>query len=231
MTTSYIAEANIRVNKMLQTANEHGNGTFTLTNGGKGNLYVKAEITKLDTENGELKKIPLTRENFPLWDLAVSPSKTILHPGEIKDFSLKYLCQKDCDRTKDLVYQVTFLPVEPPKDSKGQSVGLRFGVAPVYILPAEESNVNYDFNYDDKSRTIKLTNNSNTFLKMEVDGCREESNNELAPTESACRAVFYSLAGRVRDIVLPKNMVEFGAKVTVANHDQSYEKSHNISGL
>ncbi|WP_394140113.1 hypothetical protein [Vibrio chagasii] len=228
-----VSYASLKVNKLFQTANDYGNGSFTLTNSSKVKSYVKADIVKLETVNGELKKTPLTRDNFPLWDLAISPAKTVLYPGEIKDFSVKYLCQKDCDRSKDLVYQVRFVPVEPPKDESGQSVNLLFGVGPAYVIPARDSKIDYDLDYDKEKKTITLFNTGTSFLKMEVDGCPVTATNE-APSlkKMACRGVFYILSGRKKEFMLPENMLKFGsAKVTVVNHDQSYEKSHNISSL
>ncbi|WP_219811970.1 hypothetical protein [Vibrio jasicida] len=229
---SVSAEANMRVENMFVISNEYGNGLISLTNSSANKMYVRADIIKLETVNGELKKTPLTRDNFPLWDLAVSPAKTVMNPGEIKDFSIKYLCQSNCDRSKDLVYQVQFVPVDPPKKVEGQSVSFRFGVAPAYIIPAQGSEIDYEFSFDKTNKVITLDNTGDGFLKMEVDGCPDTSS-EVVPSvkKVACRGVFYILGGRKKEIFLKENMLKYGAKVTVANHDQSYEKSHNISGL
>lgn len=224
--------AALQVDKMFHTSNEHGNGTFTLSNNSSNRVYVKAEVVKLETVDGKLKKTPLTRDNFPLWDLAISPSKAVLNGGEVKDFSVKYLCENNCDRSKDRVYQIRFLPVPPPEDIKGQSIGFRFGVGPAYIIPSLESKVDYDFDYDNKEKKITLYNKGNGFLKMEVNGC-PTTTTDTAPSvrKVACRGVFYILAGRKKEFVLPKSMKNDSVKITVANYDQSYEKSHNIFDL
>lgn len=230
---SMSVEANIQVENMFVISNEHGNGLISVTNRSTSKQYVKADIIKLETVNGELKKIPLTRDNFPLWDLAVSPAKTVMNPGEIKDFSIKYLCQENCDRSKDLVYLVQFVPADPPQNIKGQTVNFRFGIAPAYIIPAENDEIDYELSFDKSKKMITVDNTKGTgVLKMEIDGC-PATPSEVVPSvkKVSCRGVFHILGGRKKEFFLKENMLKYGAKVTVANHDQSYEKAHNISGL
>lgn len=230
LVTSGNAQATIGVDRMFSYSNEKGNGIISVTNRSMtAPTYLKGEVIKLSTENGEIQKIPLTRENFPMWDLTVSPSLSVLNPGETKDYSIKYLCQQSsCPRDNDLAYQIRFLPVPPPnKVISGKTVKFRFGMAPVYIIPALKQQVDYTYDYNRKTQEITLNNTGNTFVKMEVDGCNKEKLKE----NKMCRGVYHILAGRKKVIKLPDDMVDNGARVKVANHDQSIEKSYNISGF
>lgn len=87
--------------------NNSGNGIFTVTSNIKKTEFINIEIDKVIASKNEIKKTPYTRENFPMWDLATSPGKLVLHPGEAKDVAVKFLCQKNCqNENSDLVYQI-----------------------------------------------------------------------------------------------------------------------------
>ncbi|PSW16845.1 hypothetical protein C9I98_20025 [Photobacterium sanctipauli] len=114
------AAPTFQLDTLFQTSNENGNGIFTLTNTNNKSIFVQGEVLQIKTEKGEIKKVPLNRDNFMIWDLAVNPSKLRLLPGEVRDVAVKYLCQSNCDRSSDLVYQIRFSPVSPPKQFKSK---------------------------------------------------------------------------------------------------------------
>ena len=218
VSVSSFASPTFTLDSLLKSGNEDGHGFFTMSNTQRETIYVKSEIFQIKVADGNINKIPLTRENFPLWDLSVNPSKLRLMPGEVRDVAVKYLCQKDCDRSKDSVYQIRFSPAEAPEKMDGQKVIFAFGLAPYYIVPALVSEVDYDWNYNKDSHTVSIYNKGNTYLKIEFDNC----NNNLRE-ERRCRAVFNVLAGRKLDIKLEEGLRGNNVNVTVADHDQRFE--------
>lgn len=217
------AGSQFHLDTLLQVGNKHGNGVFTVSNLSDDILYLKTEVVKIDVKNGKIKKIPLTRDNFPMWDLAVNPTKLMLNPSEIKDVAIKYLCQGDCFRKEDLVYQIRFTPAEV-HDENGQSVNILFGMAPYYIVPATHPEVKYDFKYNEKNGVIHVANNGNSFIKIQLNNCNKVENK----SKNKCQIVYNVLSGRVKDISVPDNLKGNNTKVTVANYDQSIEKKFNL---
>lgn len=217
-----VSASTFSVDSLLKVGNDNGHGTFTVTNTQKETVYVKGEVLQVKVSSGEIEKIPLTRENFPIWDLAVNPSKLRLLPGEIRDVAVKYLCKADCDRSRDLVYQIRFSPVSAPDEVEGQSVSFSFGMAPYYIVPASQQRMEYSWDYDEKAHTVKVHNTGNTYLKIQFDNC-----NKLRAINS-CRAVYHVLSGRKMRIELPEGIQGRNVQVTVANHDQRYQDEFTL---
>lgn len=211
--------AALNLDTLFLSGNKNGNGVFTATNGTKAREYIQATVVKVELQGNEFVKVPLTRDNFPLWDLVVNPSKTMLQPGEVKNFAVKSLCQNDCFREVDALYQIRFVPVAPPGVQEGQSVNIRFGMAPYYIIPATQQRVEYKLEASDDKRQVTIDNTGNTFIKVEFNNC-----NVILKNNKNCRAVYHILAGRNRTIDLPDTMLGKNIKVTVANHDQSIQK-------
>lgn len=212
----------LSVDNLIKVGNDNGHGSFTLSNYQRETIYVNSEVLQIKVIDGKIKKIPLTRENFPIWDLAVNPSKLRLLPQELRDVAVKYLCQTDCDRSKDLVYQVRFSPVAPPEQSDEQKVTFTFGVAPYYIVPALEPKVDYTWEYNQTAQIVRVKNTGNTYLKIEFDNC-----NDLSDVNS-CRATYHVLSGRKMDIKLPEGVQGSNVKVTVADHDQRNEDEFTL---
>lgn len=223
ISTSVFAGPTFTLDSLLKSGNDDGHGSFTLTNSESETVYVKGEVVQIKVVDGDIKKIPLTRENFPLWDLSINPSKLRLLPGEVRDVAVKYLCQKDCDRSKDSVYQIRFTPVSAPEKIDGQKVVFAFGLAPYYVVPALTSEVDYDWSYDEDAHVVSVYNKGNTYLKIEFDNC----NNNLRK-ERRCRAVFNVLSGRKLDIKLEEGLRGNNVNVTVADHDQRFEDEFTL---
>ena len=220
---SVFAAASFTLDTLIKVGNEKGHGAFTLKNLERETVYIKGTVSQIKVVDGEIKKIPLTRDNFPIWDLAINPSKLRLLPGEVRDVAIKYLCQEDCDRSKDLVYQIRFAPVSPPETPEGQKVVVSFGMAPYYITPALKSDVHYEWDYDEKAKKVTINNTGNTYLKVQFDNC----NNNLRE-ERRCKAVYHVLAGRYMEIDLPEGLIGNNVQVTVADHDQRYQDEFTL---
>lgn len=212
----------LSVDNLIKVGNDSGHGSFTLSNYQREAIYVDSEVLQIKVVDGQIKKIPLTRDNFPIWDLAVNPSKLRLLPQELRDVAVKYLCQTDCDRSRDLVYQVRFSPITPPEESDEQKVSFTFGVAPYYIVPALEPEVDYTWEYNEAAQIVRVRNTGNTYLKVEFDNC-----NDLSEVNS-CRATYHILAGRKMDIKLPEGVQGNNVQVTVADHDQRNEDEFTL---
>ncbi|MGF1683980.1 hypothetical protein [Photobacterium minamisatsumaniensis] len=216
------AAPTFQLDTLFQTSNENGHGVFTLSNTNRETIYVKGEVLQIQIEEGGINKIPLTRDNFMIWDLAVNPSKLRLLPGEVRDVAVKYLCSSNCNRSEDLVYQIRFSPVSAPEKIEGQEVAIAFGMAPYYVIPAAEQNVSYEWDYEEASQTVKVSNTGNTYLKVEFDNCNEFS------ARKSCRAVYHVLSGRYLEFKLPEGLQGSNVQVTVANHNQRYEDEFTL---
>ncbi|QEL43523.1 hypothetical protein [Vibrio parahaemolyticus] len=67
---------------------------FTLTSTKGEPEYISGEIEQVSVEDGAIKKIKLTKDNLPIWDLALLPTKVILYPGEMRRVAVKKLMPK-----------------------------------------------------------------------------------------------------------------------------------------
>ncbi len=212
--------AALNLDTLFLSSNKNGNGIFTASNSTQAKEYIMATVVKIDVQGNELIKTPLTRDNFSMWDLVINPAKTVLHPGERKNFAVKYLCKQDCFRETDSLYQIRFVPTAPPAgEEEGTRVNIRFGIAPYYVIPATDQRVEYELDINDDTHSVTIDNTGNTFIKMEFDAC-----NVLLIDNKNCRVVYHILAGRNKTIDLPDSMVGKNVKVTVANHDQSIQE-------
>jgi hypothetical protein len=209
------------ISDMLLVGNKAGNGIFTLSNNdNREPIFVLANVSQVKIANNKLQKVPLTKANFPMWDLAVSPGRTVLKSNESKNFSIKSLCEKNCDVAVDKVYQVNFIPQpytrKDAEQGKENKVNFLFGFSPYYIIPATVSNVKYDIDY--RGGKIHVKNEGNTFLKLHIDRCNFIAN------KKDCRITNYALAGVDREFALPATLATESIKLLVVNHDESYRK-------
>ncbi|WP_104038748.1 hypothetical protein [Vibrio jasicida] len=225
MAAQVAASPTFHVDTLFKSSNKNGNEIFTVSNQGREALYLNSEVLRIELHDGEIKKVPLTRDNFPLWDLAVNPTKAVLQVGEVRDFTVKYLCETNCDRSEDLVYQVRFFPSTEVDGKQGQQVNFLFGMAPYYVIPALEQKVDYQWDYQASKRQIEVTNTGNTFIKVELSQCHEQ---QSAKEKAQCRVVHHILAQRHKVITLPETFDDAPVSVRVANHDQSIEKTFNL---
>ncbi|QKS98628.1 hypothetical protein HUO05_25845 (plasmid) [Vibrio alginolyticus] len=218
------ASPSFHVDSLFKSSNERGHGIFTVSNQGREPLYLTGEVLRIETQNGDIKKVPLTRDNFPLWDLALNPTRAVLQVGEVRDFSVKYLCETQCDRSEDLVYQIRFYPSVEDTPNNGQQVSFLFGMAPYYVIPALKQQVDYEWDYQKDKKEIRINNTGNTFLKIELSQCHAQR----AKGKSQCRSVYHVLSGHHKTISLPAFFDDTPITVKVANHDQSIEKTFTL---
>lgn len=219
MSFKAIATAGFQVDSLLKIGNESGHGIFTVTNPTQHELFLSAQVEKVEVVDGKITKTALTRDNFPMWDLAINPSKVRMLPGEVKDFAVRYLCTESCPREEDLVYQIRFKPAIV-NEMEGQSVDILFGMAPYYIVPTSSPNIDFELNFDEEAQVMSVHNTGNTYLKVEVDNCQKF---EDKGTQS-CRAMYSLLAGRSNEFKLSDRLISDNTEVRVYNYDQSYEK-------
>lgn len=219
--TSSLANA-FSIDKMLLLSGGDGNGVFTLTSSKGEPEYIKGSVSQVKVNNGELEKVELTKDNLPLWDLALLPNKLILNPGERRRVSVKNLCQINCDKLEqDKVYQITFMPSVLDSDKIKSSVGINYGYAPYYIVPAEKANVDYEIKYN--GNEIYVENKGNTFFYMQIDNCRPDS------FSNQCKQTNTILAGRKKTIKLAEGLKNVDSlSIKVANHDYSYNKKISL---
>ncbi|MEL7440300.1 MAG: hypothetical protein AAGJ58_17490 [Pseudomonadota bacterium] len=116
----------------MMTFADNDKGHFTITNSEDYRQFIQVAMSKVTTQDGQLVKTPLTRNNLPDWDIAVRPARTVIDPRLQKNFEVSYQPKVGADKTKDHMYQVTFVPT--PYFAKGeankQALQVAVGFAP-----------------------------------------------------------------------------------------------------
>lgn len=214
------ATPGFNVDTLFKASDIDGNGYFTVSNHSGETLYLDSEILKVEVVEHELTKTLFDKDNFMLWDLSVSPTKAVLQPYESKEFSIKYLCERNCDRKKDLIYQVRFFPANDVENADAQVVSFVFSMAPYYVIPSKDQKVDYTWNYNKAKRVIDIENTGNTFIKVELNQCDSQ-----VDKEKQCSFIYYVLSDRIKSIKLPEHFIANQVQVKVANHDQSIQKA------
>lgn len=206
------------VDSMVKVSDKNGNGVFTLTSTKGEPEYISGEIEQVSVEDGAIKKIKLTKDNLPIWDLALLPTKVILYPGEMRRVAVKNLCQKNCTNLeKDKVYQISFKPSSSEDGLEKSNVGINFGYAPYFIVPAEKIDIKYNYSYD--SNGLNFKNDSNTFLYVQLDNCQKGKIIE------GCKKTYTFLSGREKSIPLTKEFSNLKKiKMRIATHDYEYNE-------
>lgn len=214
----------LRIDTMLATGDEQGNGVYTLTNDQAVTNFITAEVSKVEVDDkGELVFIPYTKENLEDWDVTVTSPKLILEGGLTKQVGVRSLCGTNCNFDKDRVYQITFSPVPyvPNAEDKTEpSLSINFGYAPLFIIPAKESKVSYEMTYTGDA--VHVVNKGNTYIRFMVSKCKQGE-------ELECRQAYTSLSGRVKDFKLPSYLQTKNIEVMVVNHDESYRRQFTLN--
>lgn len=213
------------IDSMVLVSERDGNGVFTLTSTQKQPEYIKGEISQVRVIDGNLEKFVLTKDNIPMWDLAIIPTKMILNPGERRRVAVKNLCQHDCQGlTQDKVYQIEFTPAHTNDSQEESQIGIQMGYAPYFIIPAEISEVNYDIEYNRDKGALHVNNQSNTLLYLQLDACVEGEIIEK------CKNTYTMLAGRIKDIDLSEVFIGHEKlKLKIATYDYSYNETEYVS--
>lgn len=195
----------IGISSMLEYTDDRGQATFTVSNGEPYRQYINTAVSELTVVNGEIKKMPYTRDNIDKWALDVRPARTILEPGFKKAIAVQYQ-PKSVERSdRDRVFQLSFVPT--PYFAEGeekQQVKIAFGFAPLLIVPAKETQpLAYDLHYQGDS--VVVTNKGDGFFSLSLDGCAKGTP-EKARQECSTSATV--LAGRTLSVKLPKAMAK-----------------------
>lgn len=197
----------IGINSMLEYADPKGKAEFTITNSEESRQYINVLITELVVENGELRKVPYTRDNVEKWVMSAHPARAIVEPEFKKSFLLMHQpIVGEPDVNKDRVFQVSFVPTPyfaEDEIMQNSAVKMAFGFAPLVIVPAKEPQpLAYDMTY--RGDKVTVINNGNTAFTLFLDGCPE---NTAEKERSKCSTDAVVLAGRKLNVALPASMV------------------------
>lgn len=196
----------IGINSMLEYADPKGRAEFIITNSEDQRQYINVLITELIVENGELRKVPYTRDNVDQWVMSAHPARAIVEPGFKKTFLLMHQpIVGEPNANKDRVFQVSFVPTPYIAEDdivQNSAVKMAFGFAPLVIVPAKEPlPLAYDMTYSDSSVTV--VNRGNTAFTLFLDGCPKDT---AEKERGKCSADAVVLAGRKLNVALPASM-------------------------
>jgi hypothetical protein len=195
----------IGINSMLEFTDPKGKAEFTITNSEDFRQYINVLVTEFIVENGEIRKVPYTRDNVDKWVMAAHPARAIVEPGFKKNFLLMHQpIVGEPDFNRDRVFQVSFVPTPyfAEDEKKGNAVKMAFGFAPLVIVPAKEPQpVAYDMTY--RGDKVTVVNRGNTAFTLFLDGCPQDT---AAKERSKCSTNAVVLAGRKLDVALPASM-------------------------
>ncbi|HDO1331761.1 TPA: hypothetical protein P2Q98_004561 [Aeromonas veronii] len=202
----FAAQANaIGISSMLEYADEQGRTVFTVSNGESYRQYINTAVSELTVVNGEIKKMPYTRDNIDKWALDIRPARTILEPGFKKDIVVQYQPKEIVRSDRDRVFQLSFVPT--PYFAEGeekQQVKIAFGFAPLLIVPAKKTQpLAYELRYQGDS--VIVTNKGDGFFSLSLDGCAKDA---PANARQECSTSATVLAGRKLTVKLPNEMVK-----------------------
>lgn len=197
----------IGINSMLEFADPKGRAEFTITNSEEQRQYISVLISELIIENGEIRKVPYTRDNVDKWVMSARPARAIVEPDFKKNFVLTHQpIVGEPDTNKDRVFQVSFVPTPYFADGEikqDSSVKMAFGFAPLVIVPAKEPQpLAYDMTY--RGDKVTVVNRGNTAFTLFLDGCPQGTTDKA---RSKCSTDAVVLAGRKLEVSLPDSMV------------------------
>lgn len=204
---------------------ESGKTDFVVTSNAVYREFIQVGITELSVENGEIVKLPYSRENIDKWSLLVRPARTVIEPKLSKLFQVEYAPVSIKSATEDHAYQLSFIPT--PYFSEGEpvthSVTVAMGFAPVVIVPAKEDKpIHYEIKYNNEGLVLK--NTGETYLRAVLDACSDDKD-QKQELES-CSTVVYALAGRHLPIQLSEKMKHAShIKVELSTHHLDYKES------
>ncbi|MBO2639064.1 hypothetical protein [Shewanella algae] len=206
----------ISVNKMLLVADKNGRGIITVDNPDEQTAYIKLRVFEVKMINGEAKKVEYTDENFADWKVRLGIYKTILEPQRTKDITFETICGSHCNYDSDIaffIYVEPYIPVELRNES---GVVINYGYAPLVVVPAKESN--YQFEVDNNGNKLTLSNTGNRVINFDINHCKSDLK---AP---GCSFSALVLPGRVRTFPLDGDFQNQGLAVTAFGIDGIYKQ-------
>lgn len=218
---SYESAAAIGINSMIEFSHE-GYGVFTISNGEDFRQFINVAVSSIEVKNGELVKIPYTRENINSWNIEVRPARTVIDSKISKDFKVSYKPRIFELKNRDKIYQLTFIPT--PYFSKGEpakhAVQVAIGFAPIFVVPAEKDQpLDYDITYN--GEYIQLNNQGDSYIRAFFDACPTSTKGKA---REACTKVAYALSGRHLKVALTPGMIDSSMiKVDISTHYLTYK--------
>ena len=205
----------LQIDTMVKVADKGGAGVFTLINETEKANFIKTDISKVNIANNVVSYTPYVKENLKDWELMVTKPKLILDPFRTKNVGVRSLCAKSCNVSTDQVYRVQFTPSIYYHNGEKQesAVNFNYGFAPIFVIPAQKSEINYTI--ENKGKMLRVKNEGNTFLKIHIDQC-------TANVTTKCSQRITVLAGRDREFKLLENAVAPTINLAIANHDLTY---------
>ncbi|HIF9253994.1 TPA: hypothetical protein ACX6Q7_001300 [Photobacterium damselae] len=213
----------ITIDTMLKISDDNGTGVFSVTNESKTPSFVKIKPAKVVVkEDGSIGKIEYTKENLLEWEVSLTQNKVIVEPLRTKNIGIRSLCSDGCNREKDTVFAVKFLPSPYSKDNeKKVSININYGYESLFVIPA--SKPEYKYTIERRGDDIYVKNTSNSFIRVLVDQCNKNV------TENCSRNSLI-LAGRNKKISLPVNARQNMIGLTVIGYDNSFYKKLTLNG-
>ncbi|BAJ02983.1 fimbrial biogenesis chaperone [Shewanella violacea] len=209
------------ISSLMLTNPDGQAGVFTLDNTDKITYFLKTSVSKVEIIDNKIIKTPYTRENLDSWEIATKPSKLVIEPNMVKEIQVESICGAKCGTDRDRVYQINIQPVSYSTDGKEQSkIDMLFGFSPYYIVPAKESKIKYHLDY--KGEIITAKNSGNTLINIVIDQCEKDAAKKSA--KALCKANFTILAGRTRDVHVPKELQRGELNLMVLNHDETFRE-------
>ena len=226
------------ISSLMLTNADTQAGVLTLDNTDEITYFLKTSVSKVEIVDNEIIKTPYTRENLDSWGIATKPSKLVIEPNMVKEILVESICGDKCVTDRDQVYQINIQPVSYSTEGKEQSkISMLFGFSPYYIVPAKESKVEYQLDY--QGENIIAKNSGNTMIDIVIDQCSKNgtsvtntSSNGKGGDESdraLCKANFTILAGRTRNVHVPNDLQRDELEVVVLNHDESFKEEITLN--
>ncbi|WP_425669761.1 hypothetical protein ACPSL3_07650 [Vibrio owensii] len=213
--------AGITINSMINFADKNVS-EFVVVNDDTERQFINVQVREVKVdEQGNLIKIPYTRENIDTWSVSSMPARGILEPNAKKAFRVKYEALPSHDENADKIYQVSFIPTpyRGEGESSDSSVKMAVGFSPYFIVP---SNVDHPLSYDVKhnGKTISIHNKGKSYIHASFDTCGSSGQGE----SDSCHQKAFILSGRTVTIPLPASMQKDISVEFLTHHSKFEEK-------
>lgn len=215
----------IGIDAMIKFANR-GETSFSVTNSAEYRQFIQVAITELMVKDGQIEKVPYTRDNIEQWQLTVRPARTIIDSGLQKEFGVQFTGDAQA-LTQDRAFQMTFVPTPyfAKGDEKTSTVQLAVGFAPVLIVPAKEDQP-LNFSMVREGNSVTVSNKGGTYLRANLDACPADAKGSA---REACMKTIFVLGGRTLTAELPAALQQAkDIKTRVSTHHAQYRQTFSL---
>lgn len=215
----------LEIDSLIKAADDSGSAVFSVKNINDYRVFLNVGMFELQVENGELKEIPYTRDNIKDWKINVRPARTIIDKGFVKDFRVSMNCGTKCNKDKDQLFTLAFVPTPYVKetDLKQHMVQMAIGFSPIFIFPGADQPLNYSVNY--QGNDLNFINHNDTYINVIVNGCGKGY--EWKEGDD-CRQTVRVLGGRHFTYTLPESLRKPSLNLTIKTHRSVYHESVDI---